>query len=122
MYMITVVLSMHDYSRDIMLANAQTEMEASLKKMELAKKVSPFLPLKKDLYRRKGNGCCCFLGDTKEYIINVREQQRLVVLGSTALFTKVVQLRIHMIGKRGGRISYLYRQNEGRGTRAVGRM
>ena len=117
MYMITVVLSMHDYSRDIMLANAQTEMEASLKKMELAKKVSPFLPLKKDLYRRKGNGCCCFLGDTKEYIINVREQQRLVVLGSTALFTKVVQ-----IGKRGGRISYLYRQNEGKGTRAVGRM
>merc|ERR1719309_897974 len=31
-------LSMHDYSRDIMLANAQTEMEANLKKMELAKK------------------------------------------------------------------------------------
>ena len=29
---------MHDYSRDIMLANAQTEMEANLKKMELAKK------------------------------------------------------------------------------------
>merc|ERR1719397_1586245 len=31
-------LSMHDYSRDIMLANAQTEMEANLAKMELAKK------------------------------------------------------------------------------------
>merc|ERR1719334_2622428 len=31
-------LSMHDYSRDIMLANAQTEMKANLKKMELAKK------------------------------------------------------------------------------------
>ena len=29
---------MHDYSRDIMLANAQTEMEANLQKMELAKK------------------------------------------------------------------------------------
>jgi hypothetical protein len=34
------MFSMHDYSRDIMLANAQTEMQASLKKMELAKKVS----------------------------------------------------------------------------------
>jgi hypothetical protein len=34
---------MHDYSRDIMLANAQTEMEASLKKMELNKKVSQAL-------------------------------------------------------------------------------
>merc|ERR1719317_899417 len=33
-------LSMHDYSRDIMLANAQTEMEANLAKMELAKKDS----------------------------------------------------------------------------------
>ena len=31
---------MHDYSRDIMLANAQTEMEANLAKMELAKKVT----------------------------------------------------------------------------------
>ena len=31
---------MHDYSRDIMLANAQTEMEANLAKMELAKKVN----------------------------------------------------------------------------------
>jgi len=30
-------LSMHDYSRDIMLANAQTEMEATMAKMELAK-------------------------------------------------------------------------------------
>ena len=28
---------MHDYSRDIMLANAQTEMEATMAKMELAK-------------------------------------------------------------------------------------
>lgn len=26
--------SMHDYSRDIMLANAQTDMEANLKKMQ----------------------------------------------------------------------------------------
>merc|ERR1719347_2263118 len=33
-------LSMHDYSRDIMLANAQTEMEANLAKMELAKKIA----------------------------------------------------------------------------------
>jgi len=33
-------LSMHDYSRDIMLANAQTEMEANLAKMELAKKAN----------------------------------------------------------------------------------
>merc|ERR1719187_2334568 len=33
-------LSMHDYSRDIMLANAQTEMEATLAKMELAKKAN----------------------------------------------------------------------------------
>ena len=31
---------MHDYSRDIMLANAQTEMEAGLAKMQLAKKVA----------------------------------------------------------------------------------
>jgi hypothetical protein len=30
---------MHDYSRDIMLANAQTEMEGHLTKMETAKKV-----------------------------------------------------------------------------------
>ena len=29
----------------------------------------------------------------------------------------VEQLRIHMIGKRGGIILYLYIQNEGRGTR-----
>merc|ERR1719334_2217784 len=33
-------LSMHDYSRDIMLANAQTEMKAGLAKMQLAKKVA----------------------------------------------------------------------------------
>ena len=31
---------MHDYSRDIMLANAQTDMEAGLAKMQLAKKVA----------------------------------------------------------------------------------
>ena len=31
---------MHDYSRDIMLANAQTEMEAKMAKMELAKMVN----------------------------------------------------------------------------------
>ena len=31
---------MHDYSRDIMLANAQTEMEGNLARMELAKKVA----------------------------------------------------------------------------------
>merc|ERR1712013_598474 len=33
-------LSMHDYSRDIMLANAQTDMEANLLKMQLAKKIA----------------------------------------------------------------------------------
>ena len=31
---------MHDYSRDIMLANAQQDMEVSLAKMQLAKKVA----------------------------------------------------------------------------------
>ena len=31
---------MHDYSRDIMLANAQSDMEVNLKKMQLAQKVS----------------------------------------------------------------------------------
>ena len=36
--------------------------------------------------------------------ITVIEEQRQVVLGSTALFTKVGQLRIHMIGKRGGNL------------------
>ena len=40
MFLITFALSMHDYSRDIMLANSQTEMEASLQKMEMAKMVS----------------------------------------------------------------------------------
>ena len=54
--------------------------------------------------------------------ITVIEEQRQVVLGSTALFTKVGQLHIHMIGKRGGKISYLYRQNKGRGIRASGRI
>ena len=54
--------------------------------------------------------------------ITVIEEQRQVVLGSTALFTKVGQLHIHMIGKRGGRISYLYRQNKGKGIRASGRI
>ena len=52
-------------------------------------------------------------------VITVIEQQRQVVLGSTALFTKVGQLRIHL---RGGIISYLYRHNKGRGTRAFGRI
>ena len=51
-------------------------------------------------------------------VITVIEEQRLVVLGSTALFTKVVQL----IGKRGGKISYLYKQKKGRGIRASGRI
>ena len=32
--------SMHDYSRDIMLANAQTDMEANLAKMQLNKKIA----------------------------------------------------------------------------------
>ena len=53
-------------------------------------------------------------------VITVIEEQRLVVLGSTALFTKVGH--IQMIGKRGGEISYLYRQNKGRGIRASGRI
>ena len=55
-------------------------------------------------------------------VITVIEPQRLVVLGSTALFTKVGQLPIHMIGKRDGIISHLYRQNKGRGTRVIGRI
>lgn len=33
-------LSMHDYSRDIMLANAQQDMEANLNKMQLNKKIA----------------------------------------------------------------------------------
>merc|ERR1712025_961267 len=33
-------LSMHDYSRDIMLANAQQDMEANLAKMQLNKKIA----------------------------------------------------------------------------------
>ena len=33
-------LSMHDYSRDIMLANAQQDMEVNLAKMQLTKKVA----------------------------------------------------------------------------------
>ena len=45
--------------------------------------------------------------------ITVIEEQRQVVLDSTALFTKVGQLHIHMRGKRGGKISCLYRQNKG---------
>ena len=51
--------------------------------------------------------------------ITVIEEQRQVVLGSTALFTKVGQLHIHM---RGGISSYLYRQNNGRGPRAFRRI
>ena len=35
-------------------------------------------------------------------VITVIEEQRPFVLGSTALFTKVGLLHIHMIGKRGG--------------------
>ena len=31
---------MHDYSRDIMLANAQQDMEAGLQKMQLNKKIA----------------------------------------------------------------------------------
>ena len=52
-------------------------------------------------------------------VITVIEEQRLVVLGCTALFSKVGQLYIHM---RGGIISYLYRQNKGRGPTAFGRI
>ena len=52
-------------------------------------------------------------------VITVIEDQRLVVLGCTALFSKVGQLYIHM---RGGIISYLYRQNKGRGPTAFGRI
>ena len=50
-------------------------------------------------------------------VITVIEEQRPFVLGSTALFTKVGLLHIHMIGKRGGKIPYLYKQNKGRGIR-----
>ena len=52
-------------------------------------------------------------------VITVIEEQRLVVLGCAALFSKVGQLYIHM---RGGIISYLYRQNKGRGPIAFGRI
>ena len=55
-------------------------------------------------------------------VITVIERQRLAVLGSGALFTKVGQLRRHMKEKRGGNISYLYRQKKGRVTRALGRI
>ena len=37
---IALTSSMHDYSRDIMLANAQQDMEVSLAKMQLNKKVA----------------------------------------------------------------------------------
>ena len=52
-------------------------------------------------------------------VITVIEQQRQVVLGSTALFTKVGQLHIDM---RVGIFSDLYRQNKGKGPRAFGRI
>ena len=55
-------------------------------------------------------------------LIRKIDRQRLVVLGSTALFTKMGQLHIQMIGKRGEKISYLYRQNKGGGIRASGRI
>ena len=51
--------------------------------------------------------------------ITVIEEQRQVVLGSTALFTKVGQLHIDM---RVGIFSDLYRQNKGKGPRAFGRI
>ena len=35
-------------------------------------------------------------------VITILEPKRLVVLGSTVLFILVGQLRMHMIGKRGG--------------------
>ena len=38
-----------------------------------------------------------------------------MVLGSTEHFTMVGKLRIHKIRKKGGIVSYLYRQNKGRG-------
>ena len=41
-------------------------------------------------------------------------------LGYYSTFTMVGQLRIHVIRKRLGIISYLCRQNKGRWTRAVG--
>ena len=37
---VALTFSMHDYSRDIMLANAQQDMEVTLAKMQLAKKVA----------------------------------------------------------------------------------
>ena len=37
---IIFMFSMHDYSRDIMLANAQQDMEAGLAKMQLNKKIA----------------------------------------------------------------------------------
>ena len=45
---------------------------------------------------------------------NHTEPQRLVILGSTALFSMVRQLRTHMKGMKGGRISKLCRQNKGK--------
>ena len=37
---VALTCSMHDYSRDIMLANAQQDMEVNLAKMQLTKKVA----------------------------------------------------------------------------------
>ena len=37
---IILIISMHDYSRDIMLANAQQDMEVNLAKMQLNKKIA----------------------------------------------------------------------------------
>ena len=48
-------------------------------------------------------------------VIDIIEHQRLVVFGSTALFTKVGKLCSHDVGKKGGITYYLCRQNKGRG-------
>ena len=39
-FIVWFIFSMHDYSRDIMLANAQQDMEAGLAKMQLNKKIA----------------------------------------------------------------------------------
>ena len=52
------ILSMHDYSRDIMLANAQTDMEVNLQKMQVAKKVRKALIRKQVLKTWKCTPYC----------------------------------------------------------------
>ena len=66
--------------------------------------------------------CCRYLQAWSNNCYRGAKTSPVVVLGSKALFTKVGQLHVQMIVKRGGEISYLYRQNKGREIRASGRI